>query len=101
MAAIVEGPPKTVTLFGSSVRLPSGPVLQDLGMQTTTDIFTYDEAGRRIATTNGNGETTRSRYDLRGNLIELIQPMDQRTLYAYDVHNRQTALTDANGRTAT
>ncbi len=61
----------------------------------------WDEAGRKLKTTDGNGDAIRYRHDLRGNLIQVIQPLGQTTHYAYDAQGNKVAETDANGNTST
>ena len=61
----------------------------------------YDEAGRRIVDTNGAGEATRYRYDNRGNIVEVVQPLGQRSFTEWDHHDRRIAQTDALGRRQT
>ncbi|MGC3996531.1 MAG: hypothetical protein QM767_02945 [Anaeromyxobacter sp.] len=52
-------------------------------------VMTYDAAGRKLSQTNGDGETTRYVYDLRGNIVETIQPMGQSTVSAWDAAGKQ------------
>lgn len=65
------------------------------------DTSTWDEAGRKLSQTNGEGETIRYAYDLRGNLVLTTLPMGQSTLALYDVMNRKAMEIDANGAVAT
>jgi len=58
--------------------------------------YLYDQAGRRIAETNGEGETTHYWYDLRGNLIRRRTPRNYDTAYVYDAFDRKISETDAN-----
>ncbi|MDD5336393.1 MAG: hypothetical protein PHS32_21855 [Rhodoferax sp.] len=73
---------------------------------TTTN--SYDQAGRLLSSSNGNAETTRYRYDLRGNVVETDLPMDNvtpgvryRSQAAFDTQGRKIADVDANGLMAT
>src|SRR5690606_14056533 len=44
--------------------------------------WTYDALGHRLAHFNGENEKTSYRYDLQGNVIEVVQPMGQKTYAA-------------------
>lgn len=62
----------------------------------------YDELGRKIRQTNGAGNFTRYRYDLRGNVIETLLPISGKTIKAgFDALGRKTAERDANGYAST
>ncbi|PCE23749.1 hypothetical protein BWP39_29150 [Paraburkholderia acidicola] len=75
--------------------------LQSLGTRNLTETTGYDQAGRKLWSTNGNGETIRYAYDLRGNITMTTQPLGQATRDAYDVDGHKTAEVDANGSVAT
>lgn len=55
-----------------------------------TDGYGYDDAGRRIAETNGELETTKYFYDLHDNLIKRRSPLSANTTYTYDANDRKT-----------
>jgi YD repeat-containing protein len=76
-------------------------VASPVEMRTVTDSWTYDQLGRKVAYRNGNGEVTRYRYDLRGNLLETRQPLGQSTRSLFDAQNRKIAELDANRFTST
>ncbi|MDQ8021661.1 MAG: LysM peptidoglycan-binding domain-containing protein [Moraxellaceae bacterium] len=59
--------------------------------------YAYDEAGRRIAETNGEGEVTRYHYDLHGNLTRRYTPMWGVNDYEYDAYGNKTRMIDAIG----
>ncbi|WP_459569053.1 carbohydrate-binding protein, partial [Cupriavidus sp. 8B] len=61
----------------------------------------YDQAGRKIRQTNGNGETTQFTYDLRGNVIATTQPLGEVSRAAFDAFGRQIGELDANGALST
>lgn len=63
--------------------------------------MTYDQAGRKLSTTNGNGEATRFTYDLRGNVVATTQPMGEVSRAAFDAFGHQIGALDANGALAT
>lgn len=65
------------------------------------DSWSYDQLGRKLTQTNGNGDKLTYVYDLRGNVIETRQPMGQSTRAGYDDQGRKTWETDANGKTST
>ena len=78
--------------------------VQDAGVSPTwqpanliTNSYVYDQAGRRIAQTDGNTLTTRNWYDLLGNLIRTVTPMERNTAYEYDLQGNKTKETDAIG----
>ncbi|MDQ0013780.1 YD repeat-containing protein [Variovorax boronicumulans] len=62
---------------------------------------TWDQAGRKLSQTNGNGETIRYVYDMQGRVVRTIQPMGQSTKVAYDALGNKTAEVDGNGYMAT
>jgi YD repeat-containing protein len=63
--------------------------------------WTYDARGLRLAHFNGENQKTTYRYDLLGNVIEVVQPMGQKTYAAYDAQGHKIAEVDANGYEAT
>jgi YD repeat-containing protein len=65
------------------------------------EYYTYDETGRRIADTNGEGEVTKYWYDLRGNMIRRRTPRNFDTTFEYDAFARKTRETDANATFST
>lgn len=72
-----------------------------------TERYTWDQAGRQTSQTNGASETTRYRYDLRGNITQTtgagisVNGHGPRTQTAWDSLGRKIAEQDANGHTAT
>ncbi|BBB62226.1 hypothetical protein UNDKW_3953 [Undibacterium sp. KW1] len=70
-------------------------------IQSLVSRTSYDEAGRVIAKSNANGETTKYGYDLRGNLILTTKPLGQYDQFAYDAQGNQIAHRDANGNVST
>ncbi|MDQ0072702.1 YD repeat-containing protein [Variovorax boronicumulans] len=62
---------------------------------------TWDQAGRKLSQTNGNGETIRYAYDMQGRVVRTIQPMGQSTKVAYDALGNKIAEVDGNGYMAT
>jgi YD repeat-containing protein len=67
------------------------------------DHYTYDEAGRQLSHTNGNGELTLYRYDLAGRVVRreyrgtAVGSAGLVTAYAYDARGRKTLEVNANG----
>lgn len=62
----------------------------------TTD-YVYDEAARVLRETNDESETTRSWYDLQGNLRRRQTPRGFNTTFVYDTRGNKTRETDALG----
>lgn len=79
----------------------SGDNVTYLGQQNLTTTRTYDQAGRKLAETNGNGETTRYDYDLRGNVIATSLPLGQVSRAAFDADGRKVGDLDGNNALAT
>ncbi len=69
--------------------------------QSLVSSTSYDQAGRVLSSTNGNGETTLYDVDLRGNTVRSQQAMGQVRQTAYDSQGHQTASQDANGAIST
>jgi YD repeat-containing protein len=67
------------------------------------ETFTYDEAGRQLSHTNGNGELTLYRYDLGGHIVRTEQRGTLKdapglvTRYAFDERGHKTAELNAEG----
>ena len=51
--------------------------------------YKYDEAGRRIRETNGEGEATRYTYDLQGHVSLRRSSGNNDTRYTYDAHGNK------------
>jgi YD repeat-containing protein len=62
----------------------------------TTQFF-YDEAGRRVAVTDGNNLTSRTWYDLVGNIRQTSTPLGYSKTYEYDLRGTKTKETDEIG----
>ncbi|HET7864359.1 MAG TPA: hypothetical protein VFL86_08095, partial [Burkholderiaceae bacterium] len=64
--------------------------------------YQYDEAGHRIAVTRDAGgaaqEVTRYRYDARGNVTEVRQPLGQAQGFSYNERDLKSGAVDANGQ---
>ncbi len=71
--------------------------LQYVASRAITESNTWDQAGRKLSQTNGNGETLRYQYDLRGNVVLTTQPLGQTTQAAFDAQGRKVGEVDANG----
>ncbi|MBC5784230.1 LysM peptidoglycan-binding domain-containing protein [Ramlibacter sp. USB13] len=71
-----------------------------VGTRMLTEVMRYDQLGRKLSQTNGNGETTLYAYDAAGNLIATTQPRGQVTRAAYDARGNKTSEHDANGSVA-
>jgi RHS repeat-associated protein len=62
-----------------------------------TTTFTYDDAGRRISSTDARGGTTTYAYDAAGRLTRVTDAAGGATVYSYDSIGRLIRMTDANG----
>jgi len=72
------------------------------GNKTVIERVTYDELGNKLSSTNGAGETTYFRYDLRGNVTGVRKPglaTELRT--AYDARGNKTFEADGNANAST
>ncbi|MDQ0069692.1 YD repeat-containing protein [Variovorax boronicumulans] len=76
-------------------------VAQLVDTRAIVETNTWDQAGRKLSQTNGNGETIRYAYDLQGRVVQTIQPMGQSTRAAYDARGNKIAEVDGNGYIAT
>jgi len=76
-------------------------VAQLVDNRAIVETNTWDQAGRKLSQTNGNGETIRYVYDLQGRVVQTIQPMGQSTRVAYDARGNKIAEVDGNGYIAT
>lgn len=75
--------------------------LVHVATRNLVESWTYDQRGRKLTQTNGNGETLSYRYDLAGNVVETRQPLGQSVRAAHDTQGRKIAEVDANGYAAT
>ncbi|HEX8884455.1 MAG TPA: polymorphic toxin-type HINT domain-containing protein [Noviherbaspirillum sp.] len=62
----------------------------------TQFLTTYDELGRKVSTTNANGEKTSYSHDLRGNVIRVDDASGKSTRYWYDALGRKSQEITAN-----
>ena len=62
-----------------------------------TNTFDYDALGRKIAVTDGRGNTTFTVYNSLGLVSHTEDAASNRTTYAYDALGRRTEITDALG----
>ncbi len=65
----------------------------------TSETFTYDAAGNRIAQTDRSGATWSMTYDTGGRMTSRTNPLGGTTSYTYDSAGRLTSQTDAAGNT--
>lgn len=72
-----------------------------VGTPNMVESWTYDQLGRKLSHTNGNGEVLSYAYDLAGNLVATTQPMGQVVRAAFDAQGRKIAEVDANGNPST
>lgn len=87
----------------AGIYVPLGTSVVYAGLDYLTDLWTYDELGRKTSQTNANGETLSYMYDLRGNLLQTTQPIAAEGLVrsTYDEQGRKTAEFDGNGNANT
>jgi RHS repeat-associated protein len=58
----------------------------------------FDDAGRVLAMTDQRGQQTHYEYNLRGELVAVVDALGHRTIYEYDDAGSRIAVTDATGR---
>ena len=78
-----------------------GALANGYASEIQTQTYKYDQAGRRIAQTDGAGDTTDYYYDLRGNVVKRVDPMGYVTTEQYDDAGHMIEETDPDGNTAT
>jgi RHS repeat-associated protein len=77
-------------------------VVHGLGTASaTTESFTYDAAGNKLSSTDGNGHTTKFEYDAHGNRILQEDPEGNKTKWTYDSTHDVETTTLPNGETTT
>lgn len=64
-----------------------------------TDTFTFSAAGRLLAQTDGNGETTSLAYNAAGRLASVTDPAGRALSLSYDTAGRLASVADPGGRT--
>jgi len=69
-----------------------------VGGQARVRGFTYDAMGRLERVTNENGQSSETRFDPRGKVLQEIDPLSQSISYTYDANGNVTTVTDAAGR---
>ena len=77
-----------------------GDVVGQTGPQGTT-CQTFDQEGRRVAITDGNGHTTKTTFDPSGRIVKVTAANGAVTASTYDERGLLVASTDADGRTTT
>ncbi|MGI4847134.1 MAG: hypothetical protein ACRYGK_03215, partial [Janthinobacterium lividum] len=75
--------------------------LQAVRAGTLAESSTYDQAGRKLTATDGNGDTVTYSYDRQGNITRIRQASGRSTVMAYDNMGNKVSETDGNGYTAT
>ncbi|HEX7183314.1 MAG TPA: RHS repeat-associated core domain-containing protein [Thermoanaerobaculia bacterium] len=81
-----------ITLRTAQERTPAGSVTVQVSAQ-------YDELNRPVAVMDGMGNTSRSVYDVRGNLRLSINPENHVVAFTYDGLNRRTSMAQPAGIT--
>ena len=62
--------------------------------------YSYDAAGRRVASTDPLAHSTTVEYDGAGRLIRTTDPLGAQTTFAYDEASQLGSSTDPNGHVA-
>jgi RHS repeat-associated protein len=60
---------------------------------------TYDNLGRVQTETDSLGNVTQYSYDAAGNMLEVLAPLNRKTVYTYDANGNKASMTDARGNT--
>lgn len=81
-----------VTISGEALKVDTRSIVES---------WTYDQLGRKLSHTNGNGEVLSYAYDLAGNLVGTTQPLGQAVRAAFDAQGRKVTEVDANGKAST
>ena len=74
-----------------------GVSLMDVSVSAVTNTVAYDSLGRRIANTDGRGNTRHVEYNSLGQRFASIDALGNRTVYAYDQFGNLDAVTDPLG----
>ncbi len=90
----------TVTVFAFSDNIPYCAGMSISGTQYT-ESYTYDAAGRLLAVTDAQGNTTAKTYDLRGRLLSVTYANGSTEIYSYDAVANTAAVTSRSGLTLT
>lgn len=59
--------------------------------------FTYDEAGRKISSTDENGSISYYTYDDNDNVLEITDPLNRTVEYTYDSNNQLLSIQNKKG----
>ena len=91
-----------VTAFPTSIQpaiktTVNGLLIRAVSSTAVTNTFGYDSLGRRIAATDGRGNTTITGYNTLGLITWEENAASNLTSYAYDALGRRTVVTDALG----
>ena len=85
----VTNKPLAISRYGFS--------LMDVSVSAVTNTVAYDSLGRRIANTDGRGNTRHTEYNSLGQRSASIDALDNRTTYAYDQFGNLASVTDPLG----
>lgn len=72
-----------------------------VGGQQRVRTFTYDAMGRLSRVTNEKGNSSDTRFDARGKVLQEINPLSETITYTYDENGNVKTVTDAEGRRIT
>lgn len=74
-----------------------GVELQTVSVSCVTNTFAYDSLGRKVATTDGRGNTTHAEFNAAAQQTAAIDALGNRTEYAYDTFGNLSSVTDPLG----
>ena len=74
-----------------------GVSLMDVSVSAVTNTVAYDSLGRRVANTDGRGNTRHTEYNSLGQRFASIDALGNRTVYAYDQFGHLASITDPLG----
>ncbi len=74
-----------------------GVELMAVSVSCVTNTYAYDALGRKVATTDGRGNTAHTEYNAAGQQTASIDALGNRTEYAYDQFGNLSSVTDPLG----
>lgn len=74
-----------------------GVELRTVSVSCVSNTFAYDHLGRKVAATDGRGNTSRNEYNSLGQTSATIDALGNRTEYAYDQFGNLASVTDPLG----
>ena len=71
-----------------------GLLVESISATAVTNRYAYDALNRRVAVTDGRGNTTTTTYNILGQVAYVEDAATNRTTYVYDAFGRQIAIAD-------